>query len=83
MPFISIMSFADFFLLFAYPSRDVKTDKVEEIARGNPQWPQAFYPTKKQFDLEKGDTLLVRCTYDSSERNRTTETGTQKPPQTL
>jgi len=52
------------------------TEKVEEIAKGNPQWPQAFYKMSKIFDVNDGDILLARCTFDSTNRNRTTRIGT-------
>jgi len=51
------------------------TGKVEEIAKGNPQWPQAFYPMTHVFDINNGDNLLARCTFDSTNRNRTTHIG--------
>ncbi|KAI8736595.1 alpha-amidating enzyme precursor 2 [Biomphalaria glabrata] len=37
-----------------------------EIGKGNPQWPQAFYPVKEVIEVKPGDALAVRCTYNSS-----------------
>nr|KAI8726857.1 alpha-amidating enzyme precursor 1 [Biomphalaria glabrata] len=37
-----------------------------EICKGNPQWPQAFYPVKEVIEIKPGDALAVRCTYNSS-----------------
>ncbi|XP_046652087.1 peptidyl-glycine alpha-amidating monooxygenase B-like isoform X2 [Daphnia pulicaria] len=49
--------------------------QIEEIARGNPQWPQAFYGMPHVFDLESGDIIAARCTYDSTSKNETTYMG--------
>ena len=53
----------------------LQTGQLVEVARGNPQWPQAFYSMKRVFDVEDGDMLFARCTYDSTSRNRTTFIG--------
>ena len=45
------------------------------MARGNPQWPQAFYPMKRPIDIHPGDLVHARCTFDSTGRNRTTRIG--------
>ena len=37
-----------------------------EIARGSPQWPQAFYPMKHVQTVKPSDILAARCTYNSS-----------------
>ncbi|KAI8736085.1 alpha-amidating enzyme precursor 2, partial [Biomphalaria glabrata] len=37
-----------------------------KIGKGNPQWPQAFYPVKEVIEVKPGDALAVRCTYNSS-----------------
>lgn len=52
-----------------------QTGKVEEIAKGNPQWPQAFYGMPKVFDIETGDMIAARCTYNSTNKNTTTYMG--------
>ena len=36
------------------------TDEYTEIAKGSPQWPQAFYPTKEDFEIKSGDYLVAR-----------------------
>lgn len=53
----------------------MQTGQLEEIARGNPQWPQAFYGMSQVIDLENEDILAARCTYNSTERNSTTYFG--------
>ncbi|XP_064610137.1 peptidylglycine alpha-amidating monooxygenase-like isoform X2 [Liolophura sinensis] len=41
-------------------------DTWHEIGKGNPQWPQAFYPTKDKIVIKPGDKLAARCTYNST-----------------
>jgi len=36
------------------------------IAKGNPQWPQAFYPMKKEVIIAPGDTVAARCSYNTT-----------------
>ena len=36
------------------------TEEYTEIAKGSPQWPQAFYPTKGDFEVKSGDYLVAR-----------------------
>jgi hypothetical protein len=38
-----------------------------KLAKGDPQWPQAFYPTESQYDLKDGDALIGTCTYHNEE----------------
>ena len=40
--------------------------QYREIARGSPQWPQAFYPMKKIETVYPSDILAARCTYNST-----------------
>lgn len=45
------------------------------IGKGNPQWPQAFYPVEKIVEIKKNDVLVGRCTYNSVGHNRKTVMG--------
>ncbi|KAK6178788.1 hypothetical protein SNE40_011296 [Patella caerulea] len=45
------------------------------IGKGNPQWPQAFYPTKEDIEIKPGDSLIARCTFNSTGRDRPTFAG--------
>lgn len=45
------------------------------IGKGNPQWPQAFYPVENKVVIQRDDYLVGRCTYNSTGRNRTTYIG--------
>ena len=52
------------------PSRE-----YTEIAKGNPQWPQAFYPIEKNVTVNPGDFLVARCTYNSTGTDKYTNIG--------
>lgn len=45
------------------------------IGKGNPQWPQAFYPVENKVVIQRDDYLVGRCTYNSTGRNRSTYIG--------
>ena len=50
--------------------------QYREIARGSPQWPQAFYPMKKVQTVYPGkDVLAARCTYNSTGKDTATNIG--------
>lgn len=53
----------------------MKTTIFREIGRGNPQWPQTFFSVREVIDIEPGDTLAVRCVFDSTQTNMTTYVG--------
>ncbi len=41
----------------------VRGHEWSQVARGDPQWPQAFYPTDTVYDVKDGDMLVGQCTY--------------------
>ncbi|XP_071794148.1 peptidyl-glycine alpha-amidating monooxygenase B-like [Asterias amurensis] len=45
------------------------------LGKGNPQWPQAFYPMEQTFEIRQGDYLAARCTYNSLTRHTATHAG--------
>lgn len=45
------------------------------IGKGNPQWPQAFYPVKKFIEVKKNDVLVGRCVYNSMGQTERTVMG--------
>ncbi|ESO86676.1 hypothetical protein LOTGIDRAFT_128636, partial [Lottia gigantea] len=45
------------------------------IGKGNPQWPQAFYPVTEKITVKPGDNMLARCTYNSTQRDTPTYIG--------
>jgi peptidylamidoglycolate lyase len=53
----------------------LQTHETELIIKGNPQWPQAFYPTTREFQMAKGDEILARCTYSSLGKSTYTYSG--------
>jgi len=52
-----------------------KGHTYREIARGSPQWPQAFYPMKKVQTVSPGEIVTARCTYNSTGVNHATNIG--------
>ena len=57
----------------------LQNQTLVEMAKGNPQWPQAFYPMTYPIDIHPGDLVHARCTFDSTGRDRTTHIGTYPP----
>jgi hypothetical protein len=45
----------------------VRNHKWDLIAQGDPQWPQAFYPTEQIWSLTNDDILIGRCKYHNNE----------------
>ncbi len=45
------------------------------MIKGNPQWPQSFYPTTTEFIMESGDWIMARCSYSSLGKSTHTYTG--------
>ena len=45
----------------------VRADEWTQLAKGDPQWPQAFYPTDTLIDIKDGDSLLGMCTYHNDD----------------
>ena len=55
---------------------DTRTDELIEFAKGNPQWPQAFYPVTANVTLTPGDFFVARCTYNTDNNPSNTYIGT-------
>lgn len=53
----------------------VKDGDFAEIARGDPQKPQTFYPMEKFVHVKKGDYLAARCTFDSTSSDHDVKIG--------
>ena len=53
----------------------VRDGEFEEVARGDPQRPQTFYPMKNFEVAKKGDIMAARCTFDGTRTNKTTRIG--------
>ena len=52
-----------------------KNGKIQEIARGDPQKPQMFYPMQKFVVVDNGDVLHARCTFNTTEEDRIVNIG--------
>ncbi|XP_057305603.1 peptidyl-glycine alpha-amidating monooxygenase-like [Hydractinia symbiolongicarpus] len=53
----------------------VRNGKWTLIGKGDPQRPQAFYKVFNDIDIQDGDKVMGRCTYNSMTRNKTTYIG--------
>lgn len=53
----------------------VRNSEWTQLAKADPQWPQAFYPTDSLIDIKDGDVLIGSCTYHNDE-NRYVYAGT-------
>lgn len=51
------------------------TKQFQMLAKGNPQWPQAFYPLNTIIRVERDEILLGRCTFNSTQRETITQIG--------
>ncbi|CAG0920970.1 unnamed protein product [Notodromas monacha] len=51
------------------------TRKYELFAKGNPQWPQTFYPINPPYKISHGDIIAARCVYNSTTRDTQTING--------
>lgn len=51
------------------------SDSYTPIAKGNPQWPQAFYPMDQVYTVKSGEFLVAQCTYDTIGFNQSTRIG--------
>ena len=45
----------------------IRNHEWQQLAKGDPQWPQAFYPLDTTMDIKDGDALVGRCTYHNDE----------------
>ncbi len=43
----------------------VRNEEISQIAKGDPQWPQSFYPLSSPVTVEKGDYIVGQCVYDN------------------
>lgn len=57
------------------PAHDVQANWTL-LGKGNPQWPQAFYPmTNTNIVISPNDYLVGQCVYDSTSRDTSTKIG--------
>lgn len=52
-----------------------KSKTFSLLGKGNPQWPQAFFPMENIQIIRENDIMLARCTYNSSSKNEITVMG--------
>ncbi|ODN03814.1 Peptidyl-glycine alpha-amidating monooxygenase B [Orchesella cincta] len=54
---------------------DPNNGKFETIGKGNPQWPQAFYPTKTNVTINPKDYIVAQCTFSTKNFEKPTQIG--------
>lgn len=45
----------------------LRDNGITQIVKGDPQWPQSFYPLQTPIDIKKGDFVMGQCVYDNDE----------------
>jgi len=45
----------------------VRDGAVTQIVKGDPQWPQSFYPLSSPVEIQKDDYLIGQCVYDNDD----------------
>jgi hypothetical protein len=45
----------------------VRNGNITQIVKGNPQWPQSFYPVSPAVDVKDGDYIVGQCVYDNND----------------
>ena len=45
----------------------VRDGVVTQIVKGDPQWPQSFYPLATPVEIQTDDYLIGQCVYDNDD----------------
>ena len=45
----------------------VRDGEILQIVKGDPQWPQSFYPLPSPIEIVKGDYVVGQCVYDNND----------------
>jgi peptidylglycine monooxygenase len=45
----------------------VRDGVISQVVKGDPQWPQSFYPLASPVDIQDGDYLVGQCVYDNDD----------------
>ncbi|CAF1507834.1 unnamed protein product [Rotaria sp. Silwood1] len=54
----------------------VRDGKISQIVKGDPQWPQSFYPLPSAVEIRKNDYIIGQCVYDNNDDRIITVGGT-------
>lgn len=47
----------------------VRDGVITQIVKGDPQWPQSFYPLSEPIEVQNDDYLIGQCVYDNDDEN--------------
>ena len=45
----------------------VRNGEILQIVKGDPQWPQSFYPLSSSVEIQDGDNIIGQCVYDNND----------------
>ncbi|CAF2813402.1 unnamed protein product [Rotaria sp. Silwood2] len=45
----------------------VRDGEISQIVKGDPQWPQSFYPLPSAVEIQKNDYIVGQCVYDNND----------------
>ncbi len=45
----------------------VRDGAITQIVKGDPQWPQSFYPLSSPIEIQTDDYLIGQCVYDNDD----------------
>ena len=45
----------------------IRDGQIKQIVKGNPQWPQSFYPLASPVEILSGDYIVGQCVYDNDD----------------
>lgn len=43
----------------------VRDGVITQIVKGDPQWPQSFYPLSSPIEIQSDDYIVGQCVYDN------------------
>jgi hypothetical protein len=68
--FIFLLFFFNLFILARVNSLyRVRDGAITQIVKGDPQWPQSFYPLPTPIEIQNDDYLIGQCVYDNDDEN--------------
>jgi len=45
----------------------IRNGEICQIVKGDPQWPQSFYPLSSPVQIQNGDYVVGQCVYDNND----------------
>ena len=67
--FVFVNTFLHFVLARVNSLYRVRDEEITQIAKGDPQWPQIFYPIASPIEIQNDDYLIGQCVYDNDDNH--------------